>query len=600
MNELKGFTHQAVDRPFHWRLRALWRGVSAHGKYVRFFVVLLLATLGYWLGPADLAPGSYVAHLAVTLDGQSHLVDFPFVLATEGGQTLQISRQIDAYTVEVLGSDKYVLSPGNAISYRFRVLNAAGGPVEVNAESVRSEVRGMGYEQELPPTGRDGEWVTFNMRIPSGARIALALLFAVAMLWVTELVPLAVAALVIPVVVVVAGISGPDAVLQPFFDPIVVLFFAGFLLAEGMRHTGVDRVIALNILRRASVRPAYLMVTMMALTAFLSMWMSNTASVAIVIPIALAVLEKIPSGGQPSGYRRALILAIAYSATIGGIGSAIGTPANILAMSFLNDLAGTTLGFADWFAYGLPVVLVMIPATWIYLMLAFRVKLRQVGAHLNRSIYEQELKGLGPLNRDQRLLFVVFFAIVVLWLTDRWHGIDTGIVALGGVLILFLSETLKKEDLNRINWNALLTFGGGLALGKVLVVTGVSDWIALHLTGLAVLPPLFVVFMVATLTLMLGAFISNTACAAMLIPLAIPLAQILHMDPRLLVVIIAIASSIDFALVVGTPPTMMAYATGYFQAQDIFKRGAVLDLLGILLLSFGVIWIWRLLGMVTF
>jgi len=134
----------------------------------------------------------------------------------------------------------------------------------------------------------------------------------------------------------------------------------------------------------------------------------------------------------------------------------------------------------------------------------------------------------------------------------------------------------------------------------MLVSSGVSDWVALHLMGLAEQPTLLVVLSVAGLTVLLGAFISNTGCAAMLIPMAIPLAQILHLDPRLLVVIIAIASSLDFALVVGTPPTMMAYSTGFFSAKDIFKRGIALDFVGLLVLCFGVIWIWRLLGAVAF
>ena len=152
-----------------------------------------------------------------------------------------------------------------------------------------------------------------------------------------------------------------------------------------------------------------------------------------------------------------------------------------------------------------------------------------------------------------------------------------------------LFEIVQKEDLSRINWNALLTFGGGLAIGTLLVSTGVSDWIALRLIGLVNLPPLIVIFIVAGLTLVTGAFISNTACAAMLIPLAIPLAQILQLDPRLLVAVVAIGSSIDFALVVGTPPTMMAYSTGLFKTSEIFKRGVILDIIGLLLLSFGVI-----------
>lgn len=342
------------------------------------------------------------------------------------------------------------------------------------------------------------------------------------------------------------------------------------------------------------------MLTMMSLTAFLSMWMSNTASVALILPIALAISDKVPEEIGRANFRRALVLSVAYCATIGGVGSAIGTPANMLALTFLNQFTGNHLTFTDWFQYGLPVTAVMVPVIWLYLLIAFRVRFRQAGTPISRDVYRQELAGIGRLNRAQWAVAIVFVVVLSLWLSEQWHGIPAEIVALGGALLLFFNATLNKESLNQINWDALLTFGGGLAIGTVLVSTGVSDWIALQLVGLAQLPPLFVVFLVAGLTLLMGAFISNTACAAMLIPLAIPLAQMLQIDPRLLVIVIAISSSIDFALVIGTPPTMMAYSTGLFQVREIFRRGLILDLIGLLLLSFGVIWIWRLLGVVAF
>lgn len=340
------------------------------------------------------------------------------------------------------------------------------------------------------------------------------------------------------------------------------------------------------------------MLTMMGLTAFLSMWMSNTASVAVIIPIALAILDKIPEEVGRTGFRRALILGVAYAATVGSVGSAIGTPANIMAISFLNEFAGTDLAFVDWFRFGLPATILMIPIIWLYLLVSFRVKLGEVGG-FSGGIYEQEERALGAPNRGQWLVLLAFASVMLLWLTERWHGLSTTIVALSGAVFLFLTNILDKESLNRINWNALLTFGGGLAIGVTLVNTGVSDWITLQLTGLVHLPPAIVIFLVAALTLVTGAFISNTATAAMLIPIAIPLAQILQIDPRLLVAVVAIGSSIDFALVVGTPPTMMAYSTGLFRPQDIFRRGILLNVIGLLILSFGVIWIWQLLGIVT-
>jgi sodium-dependent dicarboxylate transporter 2/3/5 len=499
----------------------------------------------------------------------------------------------------VQGPESFAYRLGQVLTYRLQLRTADNGAVSISLDQAASTIDGPGgYQQSLPPTEIDDGWLVFRLGVPFKAKVALGLLFAVATLWLTETVPLAATALLIPVVVVVAGVTDAPTVLQPFAHPIIILFLAGFLMAEGMVRSGVDRRVALTILRYSSGKPAYLMLTLMALTAFLSMWMSNTASVTLIVPIALAILDRMPAEIGRTGFRRALVLGVAYAGTVGGVGSAIGTPANIVAITFLREFAGTDLAFVDWFLYGLPMTIVMIPVVWAYLLLSFRVKLREVGS-LDRAAYAEELAAMGEVDQGQWIVILTFVGVVVLWLTEQWHGLPTAIVALAGACLLFLTTTIKQEDLNRISWNALLTFGGGLAIGSIMVSTGVSDWVALQLTGLASLPPLLVVFLVAAITLVTGAFISNTATAAMLIPMAIPLAQVLRIDPRLLVVVIAIASSIDFALVVGTPPTMIAYSTGMFQGKDIFRRGVVLDLVGVLVLSFGVVWIWQLLGVVS-
>ena len=574
---------------FHW----------LQSRYVSLFFVLVMAAIGYRLAPADMILGNYTVSLNVHLPDQTLTADFPFTLEDVTGDPITLTTQHGSYQLLLQGADRVGYRLGERLTFRLQVLDSTGEILPLTLDEASAALTGPEYDQVLPAIQQEDGWLVFSMRLPYKAKITLGLLFLVAGLWLTELMPLAAAAFLIPIVTVVAGVTEADAILQPFSHPIIVLFLGGFLMAEGMRRTGVDRLIALRILRRASSKPAVLMLTMMGLTAFLSMWMSNTASVAIIIPIALAVVDRIPAEVGQTGFRRALILGVAYAATIGGIGSAIGTPANILAMTFLNDFTGTNLAFIDWFAYGLPLVILMIPLIWLYLILVFRVRTSKLGNTFSDDIYHSELEKSGPMNRDQRLLLLVFAAVIALWLTEQWHGIPTAIVALAGAFVLFFSRIIQEEDLKRINWNALLTFGGGLAIGAILVTSGVSDWVALQLTALATLPPLLVIFLVAALTLLTGAFISNTACAAMLIPLAIPLAQILHLDPRLLVAVVAIASSIDFALVVGTPPTMMAYSTGFFSTGDIFKRGAILDLIGLLLLSFGVIWIWQVLGIVT-
>jgi sodium-dependent dicarboxylate transporter 2/3/5 len=555
--------------------------------------------VGYWLAPADLLPGQYAAHIQVVLSDQTITAEYPFVLSQQAGDLVRSTTTQGFYQLIIEGQDSIAYALGEQITYRLQLLDENGRVYPLTLDQVTSTLQSLHYEQPLPATQQEDGWLIFKMRVPYKAKVTTGLLFAVATLWLTEVIPLAAAAFLIPIVVVAADIADATTAFEPFAHPIIVLFLAGFLLAEGLRRTETDRRIALYILHHASLKPAYLMLTMMSLTAFLSMWMSNTASVAILIPIALAVLEKIPDEAGQTGFRRALILGVAYAGAIGGIGSAIGTPANILAMTFLSEFNGAEMAFIDWFAYGLPVVILMVPIIWLYLLFAFRVRLRGLETTFSRDIYEHELNKLGSIKRPQKTILILFLIIVILWLTEQWHHLPTAIVALTGVFSLFFAGIVQETDLRQINWNALITFGGGLAIGTMLVTTGVSDWVALQLTGLTTFSPLLVILLVAGLTLLAGAFISNTACAAMLIPLAIPLARILHIDPRLLVAVVAIASSIDFALVIGTPPTMMAYATGFFTTKEIFKRGIVLDLIGLLLLSLGVIWIWQWLGVVT-
>lgn len=572
---------------------------SRRSKVLILTGALFLGLVGYTLAPPDLAPGAYRTEIRVTFPDAVLTLEHPFQLGDTSGTPVTRIRSEGRYRLSFQGPSAHRYGLGERITFRVRITEADGTPLRVATKSATATVTGPGYRQELPPTERSEDWLIWSMRVPYRAGILTGLVFFVATLWLTEVVPLAAAALFVPFAVVVSGVTDPSTVLAPFFHPIIVLFLAGFLMAEAMRRTELDRLVALTVLRHASLRPALLMLTMMAITAFLSMWMSNTASIAIVLPIALAVLERLPKELRRMGFRRALVLGVAYAGTIGGVGSAIGTPANILAITFLNELTDNVLTFADWFSFGVPMVLAMVPITWLYLSLTFRLRISSLGPSVTHEIYRRDLRAMGPIRPDQALILLIFVVVMGLWLTKRFHGIHTAIVALGGALALFLVGLIRQQDLNRINWGALLTFGGGLALGTMLVATGVSDWVALQMVGLAEQPALLVVFIVGGLTLTIGAFVSNTAAAAMLIPLAVPLAQILGMDPRLLVGVVAIATSIDFALVVGTPPTMMAYSTGLLSAPEIFRRGVVLDLIGILVLTLGVVWIWSLLGVVT-
>ena len=266
----------------------------AKQKLLTVVFILLMGVVGYRLAPTDLATGDYLAEFTVQVNGERLTAEFPFTLGQEAGESVVATTTNGRYQLTIEGQEAIKYELGQAVTYRLQLTNAAGRPIPLSLEQATSTITSISYKQVLPPTGQADGWLTFNMRLPYKAKITTALLFTVAALWLAELVPLAATAFLIPIVIVTADVAEASTILQPFAHPIIVLFLAGFLLAEGMKRTGVDRLLALLILRRASLQPVYLMLTMMSLTAVLSMWMSNTASVAIVIPIALAVLEKIP------------------------------------------------------------------------------------------------------------------------------------------------------------------------------------------------------------------------------------------------------------------------------------------------------------------
>ena len=465
---------------------------------------------------------------------------------------------------------------------------AALGDVEITL--VRSNAA-----RELVPVF-DAEFETFNAsrRPAKDAAIVLAILGAAMVLWVSEAVPLFVTSLAIPVALAVAEVGTAREALAPFFDPIIVLFFGGFLMAAAMQRVGLDRLVAVTIVDVAGRGAISLYLAMITLSAFLSMWMSNTAAVTVLLPIALAVTAPLES----RGYRKAVVLGIAYSATIGGVGSAIGTPANPLAISFIERLTGREISFAEWFRFGLPMVVVFLPIMAIYLWVVSDVDVPKERFISAAKAARQQRQSAGPLSRAQLEVVGVFAAVVALWLTQSSHGLNTGIVALGGAIVLFGLGRIEATDVNNISWPTLLTFGGGLTLGIFMVTSGTSDWLVTTLVGLRSWPEILAIAAVALVALLLTTVASNTAAAATLIPLAVPLAAIIGVEPALLVIVVAIASSVDFALVIGTPPTMLAYSTELFSVREILRKGSVLDLVGIALLIGVVVPFWRLIGLV--
>ena len=568
------------------------RAPSRRTQLIVFAAAVLLAAVGAWIAPAPWPAGP--GELEVRY---RELPPVTTPVEIGRGKPIEFERALPGDEARVVR----VSFPGGIptdgpIKARFAVLED-GAPARPALDDLQVRILLSDGRRELVPPLRydeEAQALSATRRPPVHARVVLALLGLVIVLWVTEAIPLFVTSLLVPVVIVVAGVGPASKALAPFFHPIIALFFGGFLMAEAMRRVRLDHYIAVTLVARAGRSPALLFAALLATAAFLSMWMSNTAATAVLVPIALAVTEPIAS----LGYRKACVLGIAFAATTGGVGSMIGTPANPLAAEFLGAFADRPMAFIDWFAYGLPFVVLFLPVMGIYLWRRSGASVDAARFAAARDAARAEREALGRLTREQLVVLGALLLVIAAWLTQTWHGISTGVVALGGAVLLGLLGKIDTDDLQRISWSALLTFGGGLALGVFLGETGASDWLATRMAGLSAFAPWVGVAVVAAVSLGLTAVASNTASAALLVPLAIPLAGVLGVDPVLLVVVVAIASSIDFALVIGTPPTMIAYSTRLFTTREIIRMGIVLDLIGIVLLVTAVEAVWQLLGLI--
>lgn len=598
-------------------------------------LVIVAPIVGFAIAPEDLSTGNYSAEVSVTIGTTTltETIDFLLDSSDGGSNTVSNLHSIggENYTITIIGKSSYKVAYNSKLTFSLNIISESNGSYITNIplENIKLDITGPdSYSQRLQTTGVVGDSYEFSMRIPIMGKIIMALLFLVAVLWFTEMVPLEASSLLIPVMIVVLGVTSSAEALKSFFDPVIALFLGGFLIARAMRKHDVDKYIALKMVSKSSLDPKYLMLSMMGLSAFLSLWMSNTASTAVLVPIAVSILERL---GDEAGskFKKALVLGIAYAATIGGIGSAIGTPANPMAIAFLSSYANRSISFVEWFLFGIPFIIPMILITWVYLIIFYKPgKIpKEKMIQTKKSIIE-ELEEMGNLTIEQKKVFAIFGFTVFLWLFQsiivkgyklgelqiippllKMIGMETGalssaIVALIGAVLLFVFGLLESDDVSRINWSALLIFGGGLTLGNMIVNTGVSDWMALQLGN--TLPStgtlgavLTISVVVGVLALIITMFASNTASAAMIIPLAIPLAAVLNIDPTLLVVIVAMASSVDFALVIGTPPTMIAFSTGYFNVREVFRIGIVLDIIGIIILTIFMVFIWMMLGLVT-
>ncbi len=410
--------------------------------------------------------------------------------------------------------------------------------------------------------------------VTGDAAIVLAILVFAMIMWVSETIPLAVTALLASLLLILVAGRDRTTVFAAYFDPVIVLLLGGFFLGVGLSKHGLDRVLAAAMARRAGARPSLVLLAIMVTTAGFSMWISNTASTAIMLPIALGIVAADPHGRD--NLARNMVLGVAFSANIGGIATPIGTPANPIALRFLTD-AGAEITFLGWMSRAAPLALVMIVAAWFILQRVYP---------LGDAPLEPPPAGAQGFTRAQGLLLATFLLTVTLWLTTDLHGVSAAVVAVVPIVLLALLGLVDEADIHKVGWPTLLLIGGGLALGDAVVGSGLDGIFGGVVADLVGDRGGFVAFLaVATAGLVMTVFSSNTAAAVIMIPIVITLATAWGIPLAGISMLAAVVLSLDFLVPVGTPPNAMAYGTGHVNVRQMAQAGALISVAGVLLAS---------------
>lgn len=457
-----------------------------------------------------------------------------------------------------------------------------------NAEDMTLRTDFLGDQDDTAPSGKLPKSAIKGMAITAiaamvammaysimpfdvNANKGLALLIFVGILWLTEAIHVTATAILVPLIAILIGIPEFETkkALTSFADPIIFVFFGGFALAATLHIQKLDKKIALGIMSLADGHLGVAVLLIFAVTAGLSMWISNTATAAMMLPLALGLLTQVDVNKERNTYVFVL-LGIAYSASIGGLGTLVGSPPNAIAAKELG------LDFAGWMKYGLPVMLVMLPVLLGGMYLVLKPNLNKKVAMQHENI---------PWTTSRILTIVIFLLTVLSWIFGKQLGDmfgfkspDTVIGLFAAVAVLVTGLISWKQVSDNTDWGVLMLFGGGIALSEVMKVSGASAVLAEQISsGLAGASALVVIFAIASFIIFLTEFTSNTASAALLVPLFAPIGVQLGLPPEVLVLIIGIGASCAFMMPVATPPNAIVMGTGYIKQKEMMKVGLWLN-----------------------
>mgnify|MGYP003676621283 FL=1 len=436
------------------------------------------------------------------------------------------------------------------------------------------------------------------------AQAMLGLAAWMAVWWITEAIPIAATAFLPLIFMPLLGILPISDVSENYMHPTVLLYMGGFLLATGIEKWSLHRRIALNIINLIGTDLRKIVLGFILATGILSMWISNSATSLMMLPIGLAVVNQFKDQLGTSklaiseNLGKAIMLGIAYSASIGGVATLIGTPTNIILASVVSDLYGYEIGFNEWMLFGLPLSAVMLFICWYYLVNFSNPLPARFSLSDGKSIIKTQLTTLGKITYEEKMVMIVFGLVCFSWITRSFllqqflPGLDDTIIVLVGVVALFIIPSSTKGErildwktAERIPWGVLILFGGGLALAAGFKETGLAEWIGTRFTLIEGISFFLLLLIIIASVNFLTEVTSNVATASMLLPILASVALKLDLHPFGLMVGATLAASCAFMLPVATPPNAVVFGSGFLQMKDMVKAGFWLNVISIILVT---------------
>lgn len=434
------------------------------------------------------------------------------------------------------------------------------------------------------------------------ANAVLASVSWVAIWWVTEAVSISVTALLPIVLFPLSGGLSLTETTASYGHKYIFLYVGGFILAIAIEKWNLHKRIALSIIKIVGTNVINIILGFMIATALLSMWISNTAATVMILPMGMAIVSQLRDNpntieDENKIFGKALMLAIAYSASIGGIATLIGTPTNLVLAGVVQTTFNKDITFSQWFAFGFPIAIILLFICWKYLTkVAFKFKQKEFPG--GRQEIDSQFKALGKLSFEEKIVLAVFSCTAFAWITRSFlikkfiPAIDDTIISVIFAILLFLLPTSKKgeriitwEDAVKLPWGIVLLFGGGMALALGFESSGLALWIGNKLIALETVPFIILLLILIATVNFLTEITSNIATTAMLLPVLISLAPTLGVHPYYLMIGATVAASCAFMLPVATPPNAIVFGSGYLKIEDMVKKGIWLNIISIILLT---------------